>query len=64
MSSLVSTLVLDLECTSLEADRGVILCACYESSNEPGVVHTIRNDVLEKKDWKAGKRGNDRELTK
>ncbi len=61
---MISTLILDLETTDLDADRGVILCACYESSEEPGEVKTLRNDVVNADDWKAGKRGNDKEITK
>ena len=60
---MISTLILDLETTDLDADRGVILCASYESSTEPGKVRTIRQDktnVL----WRKGIRGDDRELVK
>lgn len=63
-NNMVSTLILDLETTDLEADRGVILCACYESSKEPGKVTTLRNDLINSKDWRHGKRGNDKELVK
>jgi uncharacterized protein YprB with RNaseH-like and TPR domain len=62
---MISTLVLDLETTDLEADRGVILCASYESSTEPGKVRTLRQDDPElNPGWAEGKRGNDRELVK
>lgn len=61
---MISTLILDLETTDLAADRGVILCASYESSNEIGKVRTIRQDDPDiNPDWET-KRGNDRELTK
>lgn len=59
---MISTLVFDIETTALEADRGAILCACYESSEDPGVIHTLRNDEISAKDWKQGRRGNDKEL--
>lgn len=61
---MISTLILDLETTDLEADRGVILCACYESSKDPGKVHTLRNDEVNARDWRKGVRGNDKELVK
>lgn len=63
-SNLISTLVLDIETTDLEADRGVVLCACYESSTRPGKVQVLRNDVVNKRDWRRGIRGNDREIVK
>lgn len=59
---MISTLILDIETTDLEADRGVVLCASYESSNEPGKVQTLRQDELNP-DW-ATSRGNDKELVK
>jgi uncharacterized protein YprB with RNaseH-like and TPR domain len=60
----ISTLILDLETTDLSADRGVILCASYESSAKPGKVCTIRQDDPEiNPDWET-KRSNDRELVK
>jgi uncharacterized protein YprB with RNaseH-like and TPR domain len=60
----ISTLVLDRETTALEADRGVILCASYESSKEPGHIRTLRQDDPDiNPDW-ATKRGYDRELVK
>ncbi len=64
MTSHISTLVLDIETSDLAADRGVALVACYESSAEPGKVHTMRNDVIAAKDWKRGVRGNDKQLVK
>lgn len=61
---MISTLILDLETTDLAADRGVILCASYESSEQPGKIHTIRQDDPEiNPDWET-KRSNDRELVK
>jgi uncharacterized protein YprB with RNaseH-like and TPR domain len=60
----ISTLIIDIETTNLYADSGVVLCACYESSNDPGKVHTLRNDRVNSRDWNAGRRGNDRELVK
>lgn len=60
---MISTLILDLETTDLEADRGVILCACYESSKQPGKVQTIRQDETNPT-WKKGDRGDDKELVK
>jgi uncharacterized protein YprB with RNaseH-like and TPR domain len=59
----ISTLILDLETTDLDADRAAILCASYESSTEPGVVRTLRQDRLNPK-WKKGIRGDDKELVK
>jgi uncharacterized protein YprB with RNaseH-like and TPR domain len=59
----ISTLILDLETTDLEADRGVILCASYESSTEPGKVRTIRQDETNPR-WSEGIRGDDKELVK
>lgn len=64
MTNMISTLVTDIETTALYADLGVVLCMSYESSNEPGVVRTLRTDVLNSKDWKRGIRGNDREMVK
>lgn len=55
---MVSTLILDLETSALEADRGIILCGVAKSS-ETGF-HTIRTDETNPK-WKAGKRGDDSE---
>lgn len=60
---MISTLILDLETTDLDADRAVILCASYESSKQPGKVHTIRQDHTNPK-WKTGIRGDDKELVK
>lgn len=60
----VNSIVLDIETTGLYADLGVGLCMSYESSDDPGVVHTLRTDELNPKDWKRGVRGNDRELVK
>jgi uncharacterized protein YprB with RNaseH-like and TPR domain len=59
----ISTLILDLETTSLDADSGVILCASYESSENPGKVYTIRQDETNPR-WKRGIRGDDKELCK
>lgn len=61
---MISTLVLDIETTDLNADRGVTLCACFESSYTPGKVQTLRNDVVNRTDWVKGIRGNDKELVK
>lgn len=63
-TNLVSSIVLDIETTALYADLGVVLCMSYESSEEPGVIHTLRTDELNPKDWKRGVRGNDREIVK
>lgn len=60
---MISTLILDIETTDLECDRGVTLCACYESSEEPGRVRTLRNDDISP-GWKRGQRGDDREIVK
>lgn len=62
--NLVSSIVLDIETTALYADLGVVLCMSYESSEDPGVIHTLRTDELNPKDWKRGVRGNDREIVK
>lgn len=63
-NQLVSSIVFDIETTALYADLGVVLCMSYESSEEPGVIRTIRADELASKDWKRGVRGNDREMVK
>lgn len=61
---MITSLVLDIETTALEADRGVMLCASYISSTEPGKVKTIRQDDPDiNSEWEC-KRGNDRELVK
>lgn len=60
---MISTLVLDIETTDLAADRGVVLCVCYESSKEPGAVRTLRNDKISKS-WKKGIRGDDKEIVR
>lgn len=60
----VSSVILDIESTALYADLGVVLCMSYESSEDPGVVHTLRTDKLNPVDWKRGIRGNDREVVK
>jgi uncharacterized protein YprB with RNaseH-like and TPR domain len=60
---LISTAVFDLETSALEGDRGIILCACIESSREPGKIITIRSDETNP-DWDSGKRGNDKETVK
>jgi uncharacterized protein YprB with RNaseH-like and TPR domain len=60
--SMIKTLVLDLETTDLEADRGVMLCACYESSDEPGAVVALRQDETNKR-FKTT-RGDDKALVK
>lgn len=61
---MITTLVLDLETSDLDADKGVILCACYESSLRPGKVTTLRNDLVNAKAWRKGVRGDDRDLVK
>jgi uncharacterized protein YprB with RNaseH-like and TPR domain len=60
----VSSVILDIESTALYADLGVVLCMSYESSEDPGKVHTLRTDRLNPTDWKKGIRGNDREMVK
>lgn len=60
---MISTLILDLETTDLDADRAVILCASYESSEDPGRVRTIRQDRTNPR-WRKGIRGDDKELVK
>lgn len=60
---MISTLVIDLETSDLNADRGVILCACYESSKQPGRIVTLRQDKLNP-NWRKGDRGDDKELVK
>jgi uncharacterized protein YprB with RNaseH-like and TPR domain len=49
--------VFDLETTALEGDRGIVLCASYESSDYKGV-HTLRADDLNH-GWNKGRRGDD-----
>lgn len=61
---MVKTLILDVESTGLFAEQGVILCACYESSDKPGVIQTLRNDVIAARHWARGRRGNDKEIVK
>ena len=58
---MISTLVFDIETTDLEADRGVVLCASFESSRAPGRVKTLRNDRMSP-GWAKGVRGDDRAL--
>lgn len=60
---MISTLILDLETTDLDADRAVILCASYMSSKENGKVRTIRQDETNPL-WEKGIRGDDKELVK
>ena len=60
---MISTLILDLETTDLDADRAVILCCSYESSLEPGKIRTIRQDQTNPL-WGKGRRGDDKELVK
>ncbi len=60
---MISTICLDLECTGLEADRSVILCASYESSKAPGKIVTLRQDRTNPR-WARGIRGDDKELVK
>lgn len=60
---MISTLILDLETTDLDADRAVILCGSYESSREPGKVRTIRQDETNPH-WYKGRRGDDKDLVK
>jgi len=64
MSNLVSSIVLDIETTALYADLGVVLCMSYESSEDPGQVHTLRIDKTDYRNWNAGRRGVDREMVK
>lgn len=59
---MISTAIFDLETSALEADRGVILCACIKSSKRRGII-TIRTDH-NSKGWKKGKRGDDKETVK
>lgn len=59
---MISTLILDIETTDLDADRAVVLCASWESSKEPGVVRTLRQDKTNRK-WKT-RRGDDKALVK
>lgn len=60
---MISTLVIDIETTDLAADRGVVLCVCYESSKHPGEICTLRNDEISK-GWKKGRRGDDKEIVR
>lgn len=55
---MISTAVFDIETSDLQADRGIILCACVKSSVD-GKMHVIRTDETNK-DWEKGKRANDR----
>jgi uncharacterized protein YprB with RNaseH-like and TPR domain len=60
---MLSTLILDIETTDLAADRGVILCVCYESSKRPGRITTLRNDKISS-GWAKGLRGDDKEIVR
>lgn len=61
---MISTLIFDLETSDLQADRGVILCASYESSEEPRKIRTIRQDDRRvNPNWDKS-RGNDREIVR
>lgn len=60
---MISTLVLDIETTDLAADRGVVLCVCYESSKYPGKIVTLRNDEVSPA-WRKGRRGDDKEIVR
>jgi len=42
----ISTAIFDLETTSLEGDRGIILCGSIQSSLHPGKIITIRTDAV------------------
>lgn len=59
---MISTAVFDLETSALEADRGVILCACIKSSKRRGII-TIRTDETSA-GWRRGRRGDDKETVK
>ena len=59
---MISTAIFDLETTSLEGDRGIILCACIQSSTT-GKIETIRTDDLNP-GWKRGRRGDDSETVR
>ena len=59
---MISTAIFDLETSALEADRGVILCACIKSSKRRGII-TIRTDHTSA-GWPKGKRGDDRETVR
>lgn len=63
MTSAISTAVFDIETSDLEADRGVILCAVIKSSKreEPLI---LRIDETDRKSWKRGLRGHDRNLVR
>lgn len=56
---MISTAVFDLETSDLEADKGIILCACIKSSKHNKMI-TIRTDDTNP-GWKKGFRGNDKE---
>lgn len=59
----LSTAVFDLETSDLEADRGVILCACIKSSKARGII-TYRIDETDYSTWSRGKRGVDKNLVR
>lgn len=59
MTGAISTAVFDLETSSLEGDKGIILCCCVKSSESKDIL-TIRTDETSK-NWGKGLRGDDRE---
>lgn len=54
--------VFDLETTHLNADFGIVLCGVVKGDGEPPKV--FRADQIHAKEWKAGKRSNDKETVK
>lgn len=59
---MISTLILDIETSDLEADRGIILCAVAQSSlqKEPYILRTDELNV----NWRKGLRGDDSQITR
>lgn len=57
---MISTAIVDIETSDLEADRGIILCAVINSSIDG--YHVYRSDELNKS-WKKGLRGDDSSIT-
>src|SRR5882757_10661149 len=57
---MISTLLLDIETTSLTADLGVILCAC--GKDQANRKFTYRIDEMAKSDWRKGHRGYDKPI--
>lgn len=61
-SQVISTACFDIETSDLDGARGIILCACIQSSKQRKMV-TLRTDKMNP-NWKKGLRGDDSALVK